>query len=501
MTANATTRTVDPAFLALTLELDPTVDAALQQAAEAGAEFADVRVMASTSNDVALHDLQLQSAAVNRTLGVGIRVLLAGSWGFAATTDLSIGAVHRATRRAVELAQTMTVGAHPVTLAAEASYRGSWCSPYELDPTTVDLTDVLDTLGGWASRLLASEVVAHVDASFTGVKEQVLYANSGGTRVVQQRVRCHPSVTAVALSADGFEDMTTTGPPAARGWEYALAPCWQDELAQLPELLAERVSAPELEPGRYDLVIDPTNLWLTIHESVGHATEYDRAIGLEANYAGTSFAVPAGLGSFQYGSELMNITGDRTTAEGLATVGWDDEGVAAQRWDLVRDGVLVGYQLDRAGASALGVTRSNGCAYADSAGHVPLQRMPNVSLAAGTAGGDLDSLVAGVADGLLVVGDKSWSIDMARYNFQFTAQRFLRIRAGQLVGQVKGIAYQSTTPEFWRSLVALGGPESYLLGGALNCGKGQPGQVAAVSHGCPAAVFEGVNVLATGANG
>ena len=199
--------------------------------------------------------------------------------------------------------------------------------------------------------------------------------------------------------------------------------------------------------------------------------------------------------------ELMNITGDRTTAEGLATVGWDDEGVAAQRWDLVRDGVLVGYQLDRAGASALGVTRSNGCAYADSAGHVPLQRMPNVSLAAGTAGGDLDSLVAGVADGLLVVGDKSWSIDMARYNFQFTAQRFLRIRAGQLVGQVKGIAYQSTTPEFWRSLVALGGPESYLLGGALNCGKGQPGQVAAVSHGCPAAVFEGVNVLATGANG
>ena len=198
MTANATTRTVDPAFLALTLELDPTVDAALQQAAEAGAEFADVRVMASTSNDVALHDLQLQSAAVNRTLGVGIRVLLAGSWGFAATTDLSIGAVHRATRRAVELAQTMTVGAHPVTLAAEASYRGSWCSPYELDPTTVDLTDVLDTLGGWASRLLASEVVAHVEASFTGVKEQVLYANSGGTRVVQQRVRCHPIVARLA---------------------------------------------------------------------------------------------------------------------------------------------------------------------------------------------------------------------------------------------------------------------------------------------------------------
>jgi TldD protein len=498
VTANTALRGVDPAFLALALELESTVAAALERASAAGAEFADVRVMASTTNDVSLHDRELQSAAVNRTLGIGIRVLMRGSWGFSATTDLAIGAVIRATTRALALARTVAVGTHPVTLAAEASHRGSWCSGYVQDPTAVDLLEVVDTLDGWTSGLLASQHVDHVDASFTGVKEQVLYANSEGTRVVQQRVRCHPSVTAMAVSDEGFEDMTTTGPPAARGWEYALSPDWHQELALLPNLLAERVAAPDLEPGRYDLVIDPTNLWLTIHESVGHATEYDRAIGLEANYAGTSFAVPSGLGSFRYGSRLMNISGDRTTPDGLATVQWDDEGVAAQRWDIVRDGVLVGYQLDRAGASTLGLDRSNGCAYADSAGHVQLQRMPNVSLAADSAGGDLDSLIAGVTDGVLVVGDKSWSIDMARHNFQFTAQRFLRIRAGQLVGQVKGIAYQSTTPEFWRSLVALGGPDTYRLGGALNCGKGQPGQVAAVSHGCAAAVFEGVNVLTTG---
>jgi TldD protein len=234
---------------------------------------------------------------------------------------------------------------------------------------------------------------------------------------------------------------------------------------------------------------------LTIHESVGHATELDRALGYEANYAGTSFATPDLLGNLRYGSELMHVTGDRTADHGLASTGWDDEGVAAGEWDLVRDGVLVGYQLDRAMAAELGFAASNGCAYADSALHVPLQRMPNVSLQPSPDGPDLTGLAAGIEDGLLVVGDRSWSIDMQRYNFQFTGQRFHRIRAGRIAEQVRDVAYQSRTPDFWGSLVAVGGPTTYVLGGALNCGKGQPGQVAAVSHGCPAAVFEAVNVL------
>jgi TldD protein len=268
-------------------------------------------------------------------------------------------------------------------------------------------------------------------------------------------------------------------------------------LAQLPEWLAEKAAAPSVDPGSYDLVIDPTNLWLTIHESVGHATELDRALGYEANYAGSSFATLDRLGSLAYGSPLMTVTGDRTADHGLATVGFDDEGVEAQSWDIVRDGTLVGYQLDRRMAAEHGFGRSNGCAYADSAGHVPVQRMPNVSLQPDPDGPDLAGLIAGVADGLYIVGDKSWSIDMQRYNFQFTGQRFVRIRDGQLAGQVRDVAYQSSTPRFWGSLRALGGPSTYLLGGALNCGKAQPGQVAPVSHGCPAAVFEGVNVLNT----
>jgi len=282
-----------------------------------------------------------------------------------------------------------------------------------------------------------------------------------------------------------------------RGWEYLTGTGWDfpGELAQLPELLAEKLAAPSVQAGRYDLVIDPSNLWLTIHESIGHATELDRALGYEAAYAGTSFATPDQLNSLQYGSAVMHVTGDRTAGHGLATVGYDDEGVAGQSWDLIRDGVLVGYQLDRRMALLRGFGRSNGCAFADSPGHMPLQRMANVSLQPAAGGPDTSHLIAGVEDGIFILGDKSWSIDMQRYNFQFTGQRFYRIRNGQLAGQLKDVAYQATTTDFWNSMEAVGGPQTYVLGGAFNCGKGQPGQVAPVSHGAPAALFRGVRVL------
>ena len=223
----------------------------------------------------------------------------------------------------------------------------------------------------------------------------------------------------------------------------------------------------------------------------------DRALGFEANYAGTSFATPDKLNKLQYGSRLMNVTGDRVTPHGLSTVGWDDEGVAAQQWDIIKDGVLVGYQTDRRIASAIGLERSNGCAFADSPAHVPIQRMPNVSLQADPNGPDLEALIGGVEDGIYIKGDKSWSIDMQRYNFQFTGQQFHRIRNGRLAGQIKDVAYQATTTDFWNSMSVVGGPSTWLLGGAFNCGKGQPGQIAAVSHGCPAALFENVNILNT----
>ena len=253
-----------------------------------------------------------------------------------------------------------------------------------------------------------------------------------------------------------------------------------------------------MEAGTYDLVVDPSNLWLTIHESIGHATELDRAVGYEAAYAGTSFATFDKLGSLAYGSPVMHVTGDRTVEHGLATVGIDDEGVEAQSFDLVRDGTLVGYQLDRSIAAAMGFERSNGCAFADSPMHVPIQRMANVSLAhSGADGPSTEDLIAGVDRGVYIVGDKSWSIDMQRYNFQFTGQRFYRIEGGKLAGQVKDVAYQATTTDFWGAMEAVGGESTWVLGGAFNCGKGQPGQVAPVSHGCPSVLVRGVRVLNT----
>ena len=306
-------------------------------------------------------------------------------------------------------------------------------------------------------------------------------------------------IEAISVGAHGFESMRTLAQPAGFGWEWMGNQIWNwdQEIAELPELLAGKVAAPSVTPGKYDLLIHPSNLWLTIHESIGHATELDRALGYEANYAGTSFATVDKLGSLKYGTPLMNVTGDRVTEHGLSTVAYDDEGVAAQQWEIIKDGVLVGYQLDRRIAAKAGKDRSNGCAFADSPAHVPIQRMPNVSLQPNPTGPDLAGLIAGIENGILIKGDKSWSIDMQRYNFQFTGQQFHHIKNGKIVGQLKDVAYQATTTDFWVSMVAVGGPSTYVLGGAFNCGKGQPGQVAAVSHGCPAAVFQNINVLNT----
>jgi TldD protein len=391
----------------------------------------------------------------------------------------------------------------PVELAPEPVHDDvAWCSSYQVNPFDVSLAEKTALLEDWTRRLVGADSVDHARASLQQVQENKFYTDLAGTTTTQQRIRLQPFVEAHGSRGDRFDSMASIVPPAGRGWEFVVGDDGWDfdaELAELPELLAEHAKAPSVEAGHYDLVIDPSNLWLTIHESVGHATEYDRAIGYEANYAGTSFATPDQLNRLQYGSPLMHVTGDRTTEHGLATIGYDDEGVEAQSWDIVRDGILVGYQLDRQMAHAFGAelndARSNGCAYADSPGHIPIQRMANVSLQPDPDGPDTAGLIGQVERGLYIVGDRSWSIDMQRFNFQFTGQRFYAIEDGELRGQVRDVAYQATTTDFWRSMSAVGGPQTYLLGGAFNCGKAQPGQVASVSHGCPSALFRDVRVL------
>jgi TldD protein len=508
-TAGSPNGRIDPEFTAYPLRA--LADTALQRAAELGAQHADFRAERILAQRIRLSDGTLETLSDTDRLGLAVRVIVDGTWGFAASVDMTPDAAAWAAAEAVQVARVAAaINSERIELAGEPPHGDvSWVSAYEVDPFGASLTDKVELLEQWSSGLLAHEGITHVDAMLLQVRECKFYAD-GATTALQQRVRVAPEVSCVAVEPDGrFETMRTLAPPAGRGLEYLGGSPWSGtgawdfpaELAAMPGLLAEKLAAPSVTAGRYDLVVDPSNLWLTIHESIGHATELDRALGYEAAFAGTSFATPDKLGKLHYGSPVMHVTGDRTAEHGLASVGYDDEGVAGQSWDLITGGIFTGYQVDRRMALMRGLDRSRGCAFADSPGHMPIQRMANVSLQPAADGPATEELIAGVTDGIYIVGDKSWSIDMQRYNFQFTGQRFYRISHGRLAGQLRDVAYQAVTTDFWNSMAAVGGPQTYVLGGAFTCGKGQPMQVAPVSHGCPAAVFRDIRILNTAQEG
>ena len=370
-------------------------DAALSRARELGATHADFRFERVRYQHVVVRDESLQGASDTEDLGFAVRVIHRGSWGFASGVVLTADEAVRVAETAIAVA---TVAANmtskPVEIAAEPSYDDVvWVSDYEVNPLDVPIAEKVEQLIDWTRRLRTGAAVDHARAFVEQVDEHKYYADLAGTRTTQRRIRMMPGFEAMGAGADTFDSMASIAPPVGRGWEYVTGDLydWDAEIAQVPELLAEKLKAPSVEAGVLDLVIHPSNLWLTIHESIGHATELDRALGYEANYAGTSFATPDKLGTLQYGSPIMHVTGDRTVPHGLATIGYDDEGVQTQSWDIVKDGVLVGYQLDRPMGVMLpelnqldgqvdGGGRSNGCAYADSPGHIPIQRMANVSL-------------------------------------------------------------------------------------------------------------------------
>jgi TldD protein len=492
---------IDEVFAALPLHA--LADAALDRARGLGAQRADFRIGRVREGQVVTRDLGVEGTRDSVDEGLCVRVLCDGGWGFASAPELSPASAQRTAEEAVALAgatRELCTGSSEV--ADEPPCRDAvWSSAYEVNPFTVPEFERILLLQEWSAELLRSPEVHHTSAKVRCVQENKFYADLAGTTTTQQRLCIHPQVLAIHVDpvSGDLESMRSLAPPVGRGWEYVRGTGWDwdRELAEISEALREKVRAPSVSPGSYDLVIGASNLWLTVHESIGHATELDRALGYEVAYAGSTFATPDKLGSFRYGPAAMHVTADRTTPHGLATVGFDDEGVPARSWDLVRDGVLVGYQTDRRTASIIGLDRSTGCAYAETAHHAPIQRMANVSLQPAPHGPETAELIADTRHGLFVVGDRSWSIDMQRHNFQFSAQRVYRIERGRLQGQVRGMAYQSNTADFWGSLVAIGGPGTYVLAGADYCGKGQPGQIAAASHGCPSALFRRVRVLNT----
>lgn len=499
----STDRSIDREFLALPFEA--MADAALTRARDGGASYADFRFERLLGQSISVRDLNLESLTNAETIGFGVRVIVDGGWGFASSAEITPDSASRTANQALEVARALAhLNSEPVELADEPAHQATYVSSYDVSPFSVTDGDKVSFLLGINEMVLGSKKVDHVDFRVQQVLENKFFAGSNGSRITQQRVRVEGDFEAIRVDKDSgaFETMRSCSAPVGRGWEhFTHGYDYSRDADQIPDLLEEKMSSRSVEPGHYDLVIDPTNLWLVIHESIGHATELDRALGYEAAYAGTSFATIDKLNRLQYGSAVMHVTGDRTVENGLASVGYDDEGVEAQQWDLIKDGVLVGYQLNRQMALRQGFGRSNGCAYADSPFHVPLQRMPNVSLQPSPRDITLEDLVGGVERGIYIVGDKSWSIDMQRYNFQFTGQKFFEIRGGKLAGQLKDVAYQATTTDFWNAMEAVGGRPTWVLGGASNCGKGQPGQMAPVSHGSPAALFRRIRILNTAEEG
>lgn len=476
---------------------------AVEAAVKAGASYADARLVLLRRERVGVRDDRARPVRLRERYGLGIRVVAAGGWGFVAIQTLSERAVVDAAQRAVDSARVNgtlrdELGQPPVQLAPTPAVQGDWVTPHQIDPFDVAPVDKAALLLELSAAVRKVPGVSFCEASFDAVAEDKLLVTSEGSRLHQILFRVQPELRATAVDRrrGGFSSRTHEAPSMLAGWEY---------LRDLP-LLAEaestghdavrKLHAGRVTPGTKHVILAPSNLWLTIHESIGHPTELDRALGLEADMAGTSFIRPDDAGKLRIGSERVNLFADRTQPGGLATVGWDDEAVAAQRWPIVREGMLVGWQTTRDQAHFIGEDASRGCCYGEGHDGVPFQRMPNVSLQPGPEGYTTEDLINSTEDGVYITGRGSWSIDQQRHNFQFSGQTFWEIKRGRLTRPLRDVAYQANTTEFWSSCDMIGGKGTYRIHGTFGDGKGQPMQSNAVSHGCPPARFM-ANVLDT----
>ena len=477
-------------------------EVAISTARQLGATYADIRINRYRFESIVTREKQVQEVARNQSFGFGVRVLLNGTHGFAASRKVTSNEVRRVTGLAVEIAQANSAyQKKPIAMVPAAKAVTNWKSAFEKDPFEVPLDQKIQFLLKINETAMKVKGVSFVDSGVFFVNEEKFYASTDGSLLEQYIIRSLPyfQVTAVDSIKGDFQSRGSLKGPQAIGYEYLENYPWIAEAEQAGEEAVQKLKAKSIEPGKYDLVLHPTHLWLTIHESVGHSTELDRALGWEADMAGTSFLTPDKAGKFKFGSKIVNFFADRTQPHGLATVGYDDDGVAAQRWYLVKEGTFVDWQTTRELAGLIGRKSSYGCCYADSWGSVPFARMPNVSLEPSPATVSLDDLIADVKNGILIYGAGSYSIDHQRYNFQFGGETFWEIKDGKKGAMLRDVAYQSRTPDFWGACDGIGGEATYELNGALGDGKGEPGQSNAVSHGCPVARFRQINVLNTAA--
>ena len=494
-------------------------DIVLNTAKSKGASYADVRIARYLRQYINTRERSVENIANTESYGIGIRVIANGSWGFAATNSMDKNSIIKATEAAISIAKVNArLLSEPVQLAPQKGYgEVSWKTPIEKNGFEIPIKEKVDLLMAVNDAALAGGA-SFISNSLFLINEQKYFASSEGSYIDQDIHRIWPTftVTKTDKATGKFETRNSLGAPMGMGYEYLVPNEAEkikgrltlyknrfdilEDVRQATLQLDEKLKAKPVEPGKYDLVLDPTNLFLTIHESVGHPTELDRVLGYEANFAGTSFLTldKWKSGKFNFGSKLVNFVGDKTQPGSLGAVGYDDEGVQCGQWDIIKDGILVNYQTIRDQAHILGLTASQGCCYADDWSSVQFQRMPNVSLQAGKTPLDIKEMIKGVEKGLYMLGRNSYSIDQQRYNFQFSSQLCYEIKNGELLGMVKGAAYQSNTQEFWNACTQICDQSDYRLNGSFFDGKGQPSQVSAVSHGCATTRFNGVNVINTG---
>jgi len=489
-------------------ELAKLAEVALSRAKKLGASYADIRINRYRDQVVSLFSTPSPGGKVNhvpsvgetQSFGFGVRVLANHTWGFAGGYAVTPDEIARVIEQAVAMAKANSVlQKQPVQLAPVRAYVDKWTTPHTQDPLAVPIAEKLDLLRRTNDAIKSVSQVFSANSNLVVHSEDKYFASTEGSRIQQYIVQSYGQATARATDRQTRISRTRsyTPSPVTAGYEAVIEADLPGNGKRIGEEAVAHLSAPPVTPGKKDLVLMPSHLALTIHESIGHATELDRALGYEANFAGTSFMTTDKLGKFRYGSEWMNIVGDRTLPRGMSTVGYDDDGVKARAFDIVKNGIFVHYQTIRDQAHLIGDKESMGCCYADSFDSVPFQRIPNVWLKPGEKAMSLDQLIAGADDGVLIDGRGSWSIDHQRYNFQFGGDLFWEIKGGKRGKMLSRVAYQARTPDFWASLDGICDKRFWQNHGLTSDGKGQPGQINAMSHGCAPSRFRQVNVILT----
>lgn len=498
-------------------------DVALNTARSLGASYADARIGRYLNQYVFTREDKVQNVVNTESFGIGVRVIANGTWGFASTNNVSPDGIKKATEQAVAIAKANSkIQKEEVVLAPVKSHgEVSWKTPITKDFKDVPVAEKVDLLLS-ANKAAMDNGANFVNSALFMVNEQKYFASTEGSYIDQDVHRIWPTfgVTAIDRSAGKFKSRQALSAPMGLGYEYMDGLASEKiagpdgtgligyrnsyDMVEDATLAAQQakqmLSAKSVDAGKYDLVLDPNHLGLTIHESVGHPLELDRVLGYEANYAGTSFATldKWKAGDFKYGSDIVNLVADKTQVGSLGAVGYDDEGVKTKKWDLVRNGILKNYQAIRDQVHMIGQNESHGCCYSQSWNDVQFQRMPNVSLEPGTEKYSINDMIKDVEKGIYIAGRGSYSIDQQRYNFQFGGTVFYEIKDGKIAGMLDDVAYQSNTQEFWNSCTKICDESDYRIFGSFFDGKGQPSQVSAVSHGSSTTRFNDVNVINTG---